>query len=219
MTPSPTRQLRKLSICEEMPTTRSQAHRRHLQFSDTPGPSSSAPAPDPAPSGRKRPVLASQRREGEERRGRGRKGNNDQKAFQGSRQPHQIGSGNDDVDNESNNNTDDSPEHSSDTIASMVLAAKSKIVYDIESLELESRARALAGLTGQFDVVYCREVPPFYEFQLIERPRIRIRNGGAECTCSEYENRPDMACRHIFVSLSYSFTGYIASSFSRALDE
>jgi hypothetical protein len=28
-----------------------------------------------------------------------------------------------------------------------------------------------------------------------------VRERGAECTCSEYENRPDMACRHIFVSL------------------
>ncbi|KAF5012685.1 hypothetical protein F66182_15245, partial [Fusarium sp. NRRL 66182] len=33
---------------------------------------------------------------------------------------------------------------------------------------------------------------------LIERPRIQIRNEGADCTCSEYGNRPDIACRHIF---------------------
>jgi hypothetical protein len=81
-----------------------------------------------------------------------------------------------------------------------MVRARSKIVYDIESLEMESRARALAGLTGRFDVVYCREASGIYEFQLAERPRIRIRAGSAECTCSEYENRPDMACRHIFVS-------------------
>lgn len=84
-------------------------------------------------------------------------------------------------------------------LASMV-RARSEIVYDLESLEMESRARALAGLTGQFDVVYCREAPGIYEFQLAERPRVRIRAGVPQCTCSEFENRPDIACRHIFVS-------------------
>lgn len=89
-------------------------------------------------------------------------------------------------------------------ITPTVLATKSGIVYDIESLGMESRARALAGLTSQFDVVYCREISPVYEFQLIERPQIRIRDQGAECTCSEYENHPDMACRHIFVSSTFA---------------
>lgn len=82
-----------------------------------------------------------------------------------------------------------------------MVRAHSQIVYDIESLELDSRARAMAGLNGRYDMVYCRADPAFFEFQLTERPRIRVRERGAECTCSEYENRPDMACRHIFVSL------------------
>jgi hypothetical protein len=86
-------------------------------------------------------------------------------------------------------------------LAAMV-QARSKIIYDLESLAVESRARAHAGLTGQFDVVYCREAPGIYEFQLAERPLVRIRAGGADCTCSEFETRPDIACRHIFVSPS-----------------
>ncbi|CRG89830.1 hypothetical protein PISL3812_06869 [Talaromyces islandicus] len=79
-----------------------------------------------------------------------------------------------------------------------MVRSQSQLVYDIESLELDSRARAMAGLHGRFDMVYCRADPAFFEFQLTERPRIRVRERGAECTCSEYENRPDMACRHIF---------------------
>jgi hypothetical protein len=186
----PTRQLGKLSLDENMPTTRSQTQRRHFR---------SPPASSDPSSAARRSPRASQKHGGDGKR-RARRGG---RRGEHHRQQGQSEGLNDNSDSKSNTNSDDNEE--TDAIAPMVLAAKSRIVYDIESLEMESRARALAGLTGQFDVVYCREISPFYEFQLIERPRIRIRDGGAECTCAEYGNRPDMACRHIFVSLPYDY--------------
>lgn len=115
---------------------------------------------------------------------------------------------NDDDENQHQESRNDSDSDSQHPVPpSSMVRAQSQIVYDIEHLELDSRARAMAGLNGRFDMVYCRADPAFFEFQLTERPRIRVRERGAECTCSEYENRPDMACRHIFVSwrLSYEY--------------
>ncbi|KAF3392040.1 hypothetical protein DPV78_010259 [Talaromyces pinophilus] len=205
MSPSPTRQLGKLSLGENMPTTRSQTHRsrRHRHHQQSPPLASlSAAARNTSASRRRHSLRASQRQEGEARPGRHRRGNNDddRKFYAEERAESDINIEAESQDEENSNDNEGEEEASPDNMASMILAAsaKSKIVYDIENLELESRARALAGLTGHFDVVYCRESSLFYEFQLIERPRIRIRNGGADCTCSEYRNRPDMACRHIF---------------------
>ncbi|EED21706.1 conserved hypothetical protein [Talaromyces stipitatus ATCC 10500] len=203
MSPFPTRQLGRLSLGENMPTNRSQTHRSRRQrrsglppVSD-PAPTRNSPTRNTSASRRRLSLRANRRHEGEGRWGRARRGN---KNNQEQRAEADIELENE-INSQGDNDSDDEEEEeesSPDTMASMILAAKSKIVYDIENLELESRARALAGLTGHFDVVYCRENSPFYEFQLIERPRIRIRDGGAECTCSEYINRPDMACRHIF---------------------
>lgn len=209
MSPSPSRQLGKLSLGENMPTTRSQTHRsrrhRHHQQSPPPTASLSAAARNTSASRRRHSLRASQRQEGEARPGRHRRGNNDdnRKFYAEERAESDIELEAESQDEENSNDNEGEEEASPGNMASMILAAsaKSKIVYDIENLELESRARALAGLTGHFDVVYCRESSLSYEFQLIERPRIRIRNGGADCTCSEYRNRPDIACRHIFVSL------------------
>ncbi|OKL61562.1 hypothetical protein UA08_03899 [Talaromyces atroroseus] len=170
-----------------MPTTRSQAHRRH--FRSPPASSESSAATE-----RRHPSHATQKRSEDAKRGllRGRGRRRRRSSRRGEHHHHHHQS---EGENSNSDNEESSP---SDAIAPVILAAKSRILYDIESLEMESRARALAGLKGQFDVVYCREISPFYEFQLSERPRIRIHDGGAECTCSEYENRPDMACRHIF---------------------
>lgn len=209
MSPSPTRQLGKLSLGENMPTTRSQTHqsRRQRRLHQSPPAPVSAAARNTSASRRRYSLRASQRQEGETRPGRSRRGNNDNhnKFFQEERAESDIEIEVESHNENNSNENEEEEETSPDNMASMVLAAKSKIVYDIENLEVESRARALAGLTGRFDVVYCRESSPFYEFQLIERPRIRIRNGGADCTCSEYRNRPDIACRHIFVSLYYYY--------------
>lgn len=156
----PTKQLGKLSIGENMPTTRSQV--RRTQDAEA-----------------------------------ARRDEDDEDDF--SDDP--PGDESDESEEEEEEEEDDDSQ-----LASMV-RARSKIVYDLESLKMESRARALAGLTGQFDVIYCRETPGIYEFQLAERPRVRIRAGPPDCTCSEFEIRPDIACRHIFVS---SFLGFVA---------
>lgn len=205
MSPSPTRQLGKLSLGENMPTTRSQTHRsrqhRHPQQSPAPAPAT-ATARNASASRRRHSLRASQRQEGGGRPGRHRRGNNDnRKIYQEERAESGIEIEAESQDEENFNDNRGQGETSPDNMASMILAEKSRIVYDIESLDLESRVRALAGLSGRFDVVYCRESSSVYEFQLIERPRIQIRNEGADCTCSEYGNRPDIACRHIFVSL------------------
>jgi hypothetical protein len=187
-----------------MPTTRSQTHRsrRHRRLHQSTPDSVPTTARNTSASRRRHSLRTSQRHEGEGRPGRHRRGNNDNRKFyQEERAESDIEIEAESQDEENSNDNEGEEETSPDNMASVILATKSKIVYDIENLELESRARALAGLTGRFDVVYCRESSPFYEFQLIERPRIRIRNGGADCTCSEYQNRPDMACRHIFVIL------------------
>lgn len=205
MSPSPTRQPGKLSLGENMPTTRSQTHRsrrhRHPQQSSPPAPVSAA-ARNTSASRRRYSLRASQRQEGEARPGRHRRGNNDNRKFyQYERAESDIEIEAESQDEENSNDNGGEEGTSPDNMTSMILAEKSRIVYDIESLDLESRGRALAGLTSRFDVVYCRESSSVYEFQLIERPRIQIRNEGADCTCSEYGNRPDIACRHIFVSL------------------
>jgi hypothetical protein len=160
----PTRELGRLSIGGEMPTTRSQAHRGH---------GSEAP----------------------------RRGVNDDDDEEEEDAPRARERDTDDEDDDPEEGSDDADdEEEQEELASMV-RARSEIVYDIKSLAMESRARALAGLTGRFNMVYCREAPGLYEFQLAERPLIRMQEGAAECTCSEYENRPSMACRHIFVRL------------------
>lgn len=208
MSPFPTRQLGRLSLAENMPTTRSQTRRsrrhRHTQLSPPPA-STSAAARNASPSRRRHSLRASQRQEGETRPVRQRRGNNgNRKIYRDEGAESEIEIQAQSQDEEDTNANEGEEGSGSGNMASMIMATKSKIVYDIESLELESRARASAGLTASFDVVYCRDCPSFYEFQLIERPRIRIRDGGADCTCSEYTNRPDMACRHIFVSFLHS---------------
>jgi hypothetical protein len=81
--------------------------------------------------------------------------------------------------------------------------ANSGIVYDLARLDGDSEARALVGLTSQFDVVGCRAIPAGYDFQLSERPRIHIGSDAYTCTCSTFSGHPEMACQHIFVSCTY----------------
>lgn len=220
MSPSPTRQLGKLSLGENMPTTRSQAQRSRQQQRRLRSPPSLIPDPPASTHAlnvvRTRHSRRTSQRLEERRLGRDRKGNHDHyKDFRNERTEHNIEiepgrQPNDDEEEEVEEeevcgDDEEEEEEEEDTnpnaMNPMIVAAKSKIVYDTEGLGLESRARALAGLTARFDVVYCKENARCYEFQLIERPRIRIRDEGAECTCSEYRSRPDIACRHIFVSL------------------
>lgn len=123
-------------------------------------------------------------------RGHPRGGDSDEEGYS-TEEEEEVEEGEEDDDNEE--------EETSDPLASMV-RAQSRIVYDVDGLEMEARFRAVAGLTSEFGVVYCRDVGGGFEFQLEERPVIHIGGGSARCSCSEFETRPDMACRHIFVS-------------------
>ncbi|KAL1994613.1 hypothetical protein VTN49DRAFT_2083 [Thermomyces lanuginosus] len=121
-------------------------------------------------------------------RGHPRGGDSDEEGYS-TEEEEEVEEGEEDDDNEE--------EETSDPLASMV-RAQSRIVYDVDGLEMEARFRAVAGLTSEFGVVYCRDVGGGFEFQLEERPVIHIGGGSARCSCSEFETRPDMACRHIF---------------------
>ena len=91
-------------------------------------------------------------------------------------------------------------EVSESTSASIL--APSGITYDLSHLDSETEARALVGLTGSFDVVNSQHTSAGYDFQLIDRPRVRIGADSSTCTCAVFQSHPDGACHHIFVSIS-----------------
>lgn len=74
------------------------------------------------------------------------------------------------------------------------------ITYDLRHLDTESEAKALLGLTGQFEVVNCSVSSSGYNFQLLDRPRVHIGPGPPTCTCTTFQTHPRVACHHIFVS-------------------
>ncbi|GAB1203870.1 hypothetical protein APSETT445_002510 [Aspergillus pseudonomiae] len=80
------------------------------------------------------------------------------------------------------------------------LQGKSGIIYDLTKLDPEAEARALVGLTSQFDVIGCRRTKTGFDFQFSERPRVHIGSGGYTCTCSTFMGLPGIACPHVFVS-------------------
>jgi hypothetical protein len=104
--------------------------------------------------------------------------------------------GNDSSLDESSSEAEESDDES--TSASAVLAG-SGITYNLAQLDSESEARALVGLTGQFDVVNCRATRSGYEFQLSDRPQVHLGPDSYICTCPTFQGRPDVACQHIFV--------------------
>ncbi|CAG8067837.1 unnamed protein product [Penicillium olsonii] len=87
-------------------------------------------------------------------------------------------------------------EVSESTSASIL--APSGITYDLSHLDSETEARALVGLTGSFDVVNSQHTSAGYDFQLIDRPRVRIGADSSTCTCAVFQSHPDGACHHIF---------------------
>lgn len=86
---------------------------------------------------------------------------------------------------------------------SSTVQARSGITYELVNLDADSEARALLGLTGRFDVVNCQTTQTGYDFQLSERPRVHLGSDTYTCTCSSFQSRPDVACQHIFVSLTF----------------
>ncbi|KAJ5180535.1 hypothetical protein N7492_003745 [Penicillium capsulatum] len=110
---------------------------------------------------------------------------------------------------DSDDEDDDSSDDDESTSASTVLA-RSGITYDLSSLDAESEAKALVGLTGQFDVLNCRASSAGYDFQLLDRPRVHISAEAPTCTCSTFQGRPENACQHIFWVLD-QLHGYFLS--------
>lgn len=95
---------------------------------------------------------------------------------------------------------EDEEEDMTESSQSSTLQARSGITYDLVHLDPDSEARALLGLTGRFDVIHCESTQTGYDFRLSERPQVHIGSDTYTCTCSAYQNRPDVACQHIFVS-------------------
>ncbi|EAW11853.1 uncharacterized protein ACLA_006100 [Aspergillus clavatus NRRL 1] len=85
-----------------------------------------------------------------------------------------------------------------DSTGSSAVQANSGITYDLARLDGDCEARALVGLTGQFEVVGCYKAREGYDFQLSERPRVHIGPDAYTCTCSTYVGHPGVACQHIF---------------------
>jgi hypothetical protein len=110
------------------------------------------------------------------------------------------------AESESEEESDESEESSDDESegVSKVLA-HSGITYDLSHLDTESEAQAMVGLMGEFDVVNCRASSEGFDFQLLDRPRVHIGPDSPTCTCSTFQDRPEGACQHIFVSVSYFF--------------
>lgn len=89
---------------------------------------------------------------------------------------------------------------SSSSTRSQIVEGGSTITYDLRKLSPDVKNQAIAGLKGSFDVEWCREKHGGYSFQLVDRGRVHIGENAATCTCSDSEDEPNMACRHIIVS-------------------
>lgn len=87
---------------------------------------------------------------------------------------------------------------------SLIVEGESTITYDLRKLTSDVRTQAIAGLKGSFDVERCREKRGGYQFQLVDRGKIHIGEDVATCSCSDFDDEPNMACRHVFVSQPYT---------------
>ncbi|EAU34768.1 predicted protein [Aspergillus terreus NIH2624] len=94
--------------------------------------------------------------------------------------------------------SDDNNAEEGDSGQSLVIQGKSGISYDLAGLDPDSEARALVGLTSEFEVISCTTTETGYDFQLLERPRVHLNHNAYTCTCSTFASRPDVACQHIF---------------------
>jgi hypothetical protein len=102
---------------------------------------------------------------------------------------------------EADEEEESSGEEESESTSASVLAP-SGITYDLSQLDSELEASAIVGLNGGFDVVNCRSTAEGYDFQLLDRPQVHIDSDSSTCSCHAFQNRPDGACQHIFVSVT-----------------
>ncbi|KAL4893326.1 hypothetical protein BDV59DRAFT_207815 [Aspergillus ambiguus] len=94
--------------------------------------------------------------------------------------------------------SDDNEPEEGDSRQSLVIQGNSGISYDLAGLDPDSEARALVGLTSEFEVISCTTTETGYDFQLLERPRVHLDPNAYTCTCSTFTSRPEVACHHIF---------------------
>ncbi|RAK99686.1 uncharacterized protein BO80DRAFT_121177 [Aspergillus ibericus CBS 121593] len=104
----------------------------------------------------------------------------------------------DDSDSSELHESDSEESHADGDSVVSSIRGKSGITYDLAKLDSDSEARALVGLTSQFNVASCCATPTGFDFQLTEQPRVHIGSGGYTCTCSTFSARPSVVCQHIF---------------------
>ncbi|KAJ0418063.1 hypothetical protein BJY00DRAFT_315280 [Aspergillus carlsbadensis] len=97
------------------------------------------------------------------------------------------------------------------------------LTYDLtqSALDVETKARAILGLTTGFGVQWCSSSLTGWEFVVGKQLRMRIfsdsarrkdaRGGSYTCTCAVFRTKPDVACQHIFWLLD-QFRGYFTST-------
>ena len=108
-----------------------------------------------------------------------------------------------DEDEEEGENEEEDDSSEEESTRAPTVRTRSGITYDLRHLDTESEAKALVGLTGQFEVVNCGVSSSGYDFQLLDRPRVHIGPGPPTCTCTTFQTRPGVACHHIFVSTQW----------------
>jgi hypothetical protein len=86
------------------------------------------------------------------------------------------------------------------------------LIYDLtqSALDIETKARAILGLTTELDVRWCTSSLTGWEFVVGKQVHVRIGSGSSRrknasggsytCTCAVFRTKPDVACQHIFVS-------------------
>lgn len=83
---------------------------------------------------------------------------------------------------------------------SLIVEGESSITYDLRKLSSDVRTQAIAGLKGSFDVERCREKRGGYQFNLVDHGKVYVGEDVTTCNCADFDDEPNMACRHIFVS-------------------
>lgn len=119
---------------------------------------------------------------------------------QGDDNPPAESSSEEEEDEDEDEDEEDEESSEEESTRASTVRTRSGVTYDLSHLDTESEAKALLGLTGQFEVVNCGASSAGYEFQLLDRPRVHIGPGPPTCTCTTFQSRPGVACHHIFVS-------------------
>ncbi|PLN76442.1 hypothetical protein BDW42DRAFT_197175 [Aspergillus taichungensis] len=105
--------------------------------------------------------------------------------------PARPGSGQVESSTDESESEDASPEVST-------IDGSSGIKYSLDKLDNDAEARALVGLTSEYDITTCSKWATGYHFQLSEHQKVQVGPDGYTCTCLTFLSRPTVACQHIF---------------------